>query len=255
MITVKIEGLQAALNDLKDLQDKVPSIAARTITEVSKDMQFAVQQALPQRLDRPTPWTVKNIQVLAALKADLTAGIVFTHEGGFRVSREQLKRREAPRSMRMQTYGGIRQQKYAEKTLMNAGILPANGVMVPAIGAKRDRYGNVQGGYVTKVLYSGVKGGTGGRGGWARPLGGIANQRTGERYFIRHRNESTNTDPIGIYQDMGKNKPPMPIFLFVKQAKYKMRVPFDAIARRTADKMWRKRFDESVAVVRRKYGR
>jgi hypothetical protein len=62
-----------------------------------------------------------------------------------------------------------------------------------------------------------------------------------------------NGEALGIYQNMGKKQPPMPVFLLAQKAQYKKRVPFYAIVQAVIDRNWRKRFNESYDVVAAKY--
>jgi len=250
MIDLKIEGLKEALQNLGELKKKMPSIAARTLTTLASDAKREVEGWLPRVFKNPTPYTMKSLFVFPAEKGDLRASVGFRSEFG-RMPRTMMDSMEASRSMRVQVYGGARQFKASERTLLANGITStARPYLVPAKGAKRDAYGNVPGSFMNRVLFQGVKRGSASQG-YYRPLnnrGEHEAKRKGQ-YFVMRRGGAAR----GIYQNAGKGLPPMPVFLFVGKAQYRRRLPFFEIVKAVVNRNWRKRFDESFAVVAAKY--
>jgi len=250
VIDIKIDGLKEALQDLGELRKKMPSIAARTTTTLAYDAKKEVEGWLPRVLDRPTPYTMKSLFVFPAEKNDLRAAVAFRNEFG-RMPRTMMDTVSASRSMRAQIFGGARQHKASERTLLSNGITSTGrSYLIPAKGAQRDAYGNVPGSFMNKVLYQGVKRGSASQG-YHRPLNNRSQQQANRKgqYFVMRR----NGEALGIYQNMGKKQPPMPVFLLAQKAQYKKRVPFYAIAQAVIDRNWRKRFNESYDVVAAKY--
>lgn len=250
MIDMKINGLKEALQDLGELQKKMPSIAARTLTALAYDAKKEVEGWLPKVLDKPTPYTMRSLFVFPAEKNDLRAAVAFKHESG-RMPRTMMDSVEASRSMRVQVFGGARRYKESEKTLLFNGITSqGRAYLIPAKGAKRDAYGNVPGSFMNRVLFQGVKRGSASQG-YHRPLnnrGQHEAKRKGQ-YFVMRKGGVAR----GIYQNMGKNQAPMPVFLFAEKAQYKRRLPFYSIVQSVVDRRWRQRFNESVAVLAAKY--
>lgn len=255
MIKITPVGLDEAIANLGALQAKVPSILARTLTETAKDAQVQVTGWLPRLLDRPTPWTMRSLFVFPAEKQDLRAAVAFKHEMG-RLPRSAIGQVTAAASMRAQVYGGSRKLKASESTLRANNITPAGRpYLIPAKGAPRDQYGNVPGSFMNRVLYSGVARGSASQG-YSRPLNSRTEQdsRTGQ-FFVRYLQPSVRAGAIGIFKNMGRNQPPMPVFLFSDRASYRTRVPFEQIALAAAERNLNRRFNESVQVVAAKYFR
>lgn len=247
MITVELKGVDELVAGLGELQAKLPSITGRALTYAAKDAHDQVRGWLPRLLDRPTPWTMSSLFVFPAEKQDLRAAVAFKHEMGT-LPRSAIGQVTAGASMRAQVYGGTRQLKASEKTLLANNLTQrSRPFLVPAKGAQRDQYGNVPGSFMNKVLYSGVARGSASQG-YALPMSG------GGRYFIRYLQPSARLGAVGIFKDMGKNNPPMPVFLLSSTVGYKRRVPFDTIAATTADRQLPIRFKESIDAVASKYG-
>lgn len=254
VITIKVDGLEDLQSMLGDISYKMPSVLARGLTETAKDVKEQVNGWLPRLLDRPTPYTMKSLFVFPAEKNDLRAAVAFRSEVYGRQPRHFMDQVHASRSMRAQVYGGRRELKASEKRLLANGITKdGRQFLIPAKGAKIDRYGNVPGSFMNKVLYGGVKMGSASQG-YEYPM----NRRTqGEskygQYFVLKKNFGHT--PVGIFKNMGKKKPPMPVFLFASKADYKSRIPFEQIARAQIDRSYKQRMLESVEVVLRKYGK
>jgi hypothetical protein len=229
----------------------MPSIAARTITSLAYDAKKEVEGWLPRLLDRPTPYTMKSLFVFQAERNDLRAAVAFKTESG-KLGRHMMDSVKPSRSMQAQVFGGRRQLKKSEQTLRSNGITSASRpYLIPAIGAKRDRYGNVTGAFMNKVLFQGVKMGSASQG-YHVPLNGRTKDSSKKnQYFVMRRR--FGQVPVGIFKNMGKSQPPLPVFLFSAKADYKPRVPFYAIAQAVINRNWRKRFDESYEIVAAKY--
>lgn len=247
MITVKVEGLDDVRRMLGDLQHKLPSVIARACTETAKDAQKEVKSFLPRMIDKPTPFIMNSVRVVAAdkRKPRIEAAV------GFAWFRKNLGINDfsAPMAMRSQVYGGSRERKASERRLINDRVMPSGDYLVPAKGAKLDRYGNVPGSFVNRVLYSGVRFGSASEG-FAKALNDRKNtrHRRGVEYFVMMRGKQR----VGIYQRRPDAKP-MPVFLFVNKANYRQRFPFDAIVNRVVARQLNIRVNESINVVLNKY--
>jgi hypothetical protein len=251
MITIKLEGLDEVLKDLGKLQKEMPKIAARTLTSLAYDGKKEVEGWLPRLIDRPTPFTMKSMFVFPAEKEDLRAAVGFKGEAG-RVSRSQMGSITAHPSMAAQVFGGRRPLKASEKSLLSNGVTNSRKpYLIPSVGAKRDRYGNVTGAFMNKVLYTGVKMGAASQG-YHAPLNGRTREasKTGQFFVMRKR---FGRDPVGIFKNTGKRKPPIPVFFFASKADYKARIPFERIVMAAVNRNWLKRFNESFDVVAKKY--
>jgi hypothetical protein len=251
MIEIKVTGIEDVKKMLGDLSHKMPSVIARGLTITAQDAKKQVAGWLPRQLDRPTPYTMRSLFVFPAEKNDLRAAVAFKSEGG-RLGRHMMDRVQASRSMLAQVYGGARRLKDSEKTLLRNGITRSNRpYLIPAKGAKIDRYGNVPGSFMNKVLYQGVAMGSASQG-YARPLNNRKNtrHRRSGQYFVMQRGGA----PVGIYQNKGR-QPPMPVFLFSAKANYRSRVPFESMVTGVVNRQLSKRINESIEVVLAKYRR
>lgn len=251
MITVKVEGLDEAISGLGELKHKLPSILARTLTKTAKDAKNQVTGWLPRLLDKPTPWTMRSLFVFPAEKKEtpMRAAVAFKSEFG-RLPRHMMDSVEAGRSMRAQVFGGQRQLKESERTLQANGITPAGRpYLIPAIGAKRDAYGNVSGSFMNRVMFTGVRRGSASQG-YHLPMNNRSeSSSTRGQFFVMRKNGSA----IGIFKNMGRASRPLPVFLFSARAQYRPRVPFSKIVGAEVDRMMVRRFNESVRVVAAKY--
>lgn len=125
-------------------RDQVPFATALALTRTAKFAERKIKEEIPRVFDRPTPFTRRATFVQPATKRQLYA-MVFI--------REQEKGRVAPiRYLQPQIYGGTRGRKSFEKRLIEAGKMPPNHYAVTAVAADLDRYGNMKGGQITKML-------------------------------------------------------------------------------------------------------
>lgn len=220
----------------------IPKWISVGLTQTAYQSRKEVVRAMLPALDRPTPWVRNTVWAYPAEKTHnpISAAVGYAHNDAARRAtrrREALAGDDAPRSMRMQIYGGGRQLKEHEKTLQRAGISPpGRPFIVPGVGAEKDRFGNVTTGFINKVLYTGAAGGNAGRSGDAvKPLTRGARgkrSRNKVRYFPHPRR-----NPRGIYRAGRYGTAPLPVFLFVRQPQYSPRFDFYGIANRGASKL------------------
>lgn len=249
MIEVKIDTREVEMM-LGDLRHKMPSVVARGLTKTAVDVQEKLRQELPAYIDRPTPYTLRSIIVSPAQKSReiLQAVVGFASPG----ERTILGPDDGNKShMIPQVYGGSRPMKDSEKTLtfLGANILPPGRQIVPGRGMPLDRYGNIKGGMMNRILYQGVKRGSASMG-YASPLNkrGEAASRKGQ-YFVAR----VNGIAIGIFKNMGKGVKPLSMLIFGKAARYRPRFPFHSIANRIAEVRLPIRVQESIQMILAKY--
>lgn len=246
--TVSTKEVEKMLGDLKH---KMPSAIARGLTETAKDVRLKVQSDLPRYIDRPTPWTKRSVIFFPAEKNDLRAAVAFKSESG-RIARHQMGigAVTAATSMRMQIFGGKRPLKASEKTLLRAGITRSSRpYLIPGPGAKLDRYGNVPGSFMNKVLYQGVARGSASYG-YARPMSASASRRAQKKYFVK----VLFGEPQGIFERMA-GRQIRPVFFFSATAQYRERFPFYSLARRHSNAIIDQKVSDSINVILNKYGR
>lgn len=100
IFNVKIEGLDKLKKNLDTIAKRqLPFAIAKALTKTAWDVQKEETKQLPQKLDRPTPFTMKAFGVIGATKRNLVATIYvkpmqaeylkFQIEGGIRLPKRK----------------------------------------------------------------------------------------------------------------------------------------------------------------------
>lgn len=202
---------RASLSDWA--RNRFPSIARNAINDTVVDAREAEQAKIRGVFDRPRPVTVRAPLYRRATKEDLTAAIYINDEGA---------RQE--RWLLPQVRGGGRRHKPFEQRLIRAGLMEPFEFAVPAIGQKRDAYGNLSGPLLERILS---------QLGAAAGVGYLANatarsrrrnaRRVRERYFVpdeRHQGRL----PRGVYERQGDRI--RAVLVFVSAPHYRPRYDF-----------------------------
>lgn len=198
-----------------------------------------VQKALGIYLDRPTPFVVNSILVQKATKDNLVAHIY---------SREEPFPSKSPADyLKHHARGGRRPRKRSERLLEQLGVLGPNESIVPASGLRLNKYGNVPGSTMVRILSQvkafqevGFKANI-----TARSRRRNRNKRR-PKYFIP--SEGTrNRLPRGIYERYGRGgKQIRPVLLFVPLARYDRIFPFEDIVRQDVRRRYRGEFFKAL---------
>lgn len=236
------------------LGEHLPRAVAKGMTDTVKESTAAVRFALPQKLDRPTPWTRRSLFFFPAEHNDLRAAVAFKWEFGRR-PRSEIGLFDAPQSLAMQVHGGDRKLKQYEKTLQRLRISPpGKPFLIPAEGCEIDRYGNVPRAFLNKVFYSGSRGGSAN----INPFSGGGKSRgrdarAGIRYFV-HPNKTGiyRTVPSSSLSGGRARNRIIPVFIFSAQPHYRSRFDFYGIANRGASGLER-HVDVAIARAVDKY--
>ncbi len=202
-------------------EDQVPFATALTLTRTGQDVKAEIDRQLPQVFDNPTAYTRAGFRLYPANKRNLRALVIF--------------REDARHFLNAQVTGGQRSMKALERALQATKALPPGMMAVPAQGARLDRYGNVDRGQIVQVLSQLRITMTAG---YSRNMSHDARasiraqKRAGGRFFVARPGSGLHA---GVYQRelLGRNI--TPVFLFVRSATYKVRLPVDEIARRVID--------------------
>ena len=75
MISIKVDtsGFERAIrNAMQNVQKQVQYATAVALTDTAKDVRLAEMAAMPQQIDRPSPFTLRGIGYTPASKATLT---------------------------------------------------------------------------------------------------------------------------------------------------------------------------------------
>ena len=125
-------------------REQIPFATALALTRTAQFVQRKIREEIPRVFDRPTPFTLNSTYVQPATKQRLYSMVLI---------REQVNGRVAPiRYLQPQIYGGTRGRKSFEQRLIAAGRMPPNTYVVPGRAAPLDRYGNISGGQIQRIL-------------------------------------------------------------------------------------------------------
>ncbi|HMQ71344.1 MAG TPA: hypothetical protein PKA84_01640 [Rubrivivax sp.] len=242
MVEVTITGLPELRAKLAQFSDKRFAAAVATaLTRTAVKVRHEVQAEAQRSLDKPTPYTMRQLRYVAATAAKPVAAVGFNvaaiQDAFGRVLRyEDLGpgNTSADRYLTPNITGGGRGYKRLEVALKAAGALPDGWYVVPGEGAPRDAYGNVSRGLVVQVLsqlrIQLVAGSDRNMSFNARRQ--IAAQRkAGGRFFVIP--PGGRIQP-GVYQREFIGRGVTPIFIFVRSANYRSRFDFWGVAKRQA---------------------
>lgn len=276
MIDVKVEGLAELRRRLTEFSDRRFAAAVATgMTRTAAQTRDAVQAEAQRSLDRPTPYTMRQLRYVGATAKRLVAGVGFnieavTDERGVVTSYRDVGDGQTPAGKYLppNIEGGRRAHKRMEVALQRAGVLPPGWFAVPGQGVPLDAYGNASAGLVRQVLSQlRVEPKIGATSALPvltkrdrRLLGAsaarltpamraarkealakrnriiAAQKRAGGQFFAVLRGSRSRLVP-GIYLRETYGRRITPIFVFVSGATYRPRFDFYGVARRTADRL------------------
>ncbi|UYN98368.1 MAG: hypothetical protein KIT02_10360 [Devosia sp.] len=218
--------------DIDSLRSELPEWAGRRINSITRnalndaieDARWAEQDKIRGVFDRPRPLTEKAPLYRKATNETLTAWVYI---------RDEASGGTAPAKYLMpQVLGGKRGAKRFETALRAIGVMDAHEFAIPAIGYKRDAYGNVPGSTIVAIL-SQLKA--------HRDVGYMMNEtapsaarnrRSGKaRYFVPsgvRSEKAIGRLPRGIYERRGNAI--RAVFMFVRQPTYRKRYDFGQAA-------------------------
>ena len=263
-ISLNITGLKELQANLKDMSERrVKAVVATALTRTAVQVRDKVKTAMATSLDRPTPYTLRQLKYVAATAERPVAAVGFgvvaiTDQRGDVIRYQDLGASETPagKYLHDQIHGGPRRDKRFEKALRAVNVLPQGWFAVPGQRAKMDSYGNQSVGELKQILtwfdaaelVSGSrqnmrqKGrdkrikGTKKTAGWEF----FVVQAGASRSFVRA-NGKTGSHKMqpGIYRRtmMAMGTKIEPIVIFVSQAKYRQRFDFYGIAKREGDRI------------------
>ena len=135
MLTIRLEGAESAARHYEALaKNQLPFARSKAANDLAFLVREKEMETAAKVFDRPKPQTVKNFFVRKATKQNPVAQIWF----------DQIYNRGYEEYMVPEVEGGSRKMKPSEQRLGH--------FYVPGIGAKLDKYGNMQGGQITQVL-------------------------------------------------------------------------------------------------------
>lgn len=215
-------------------QRRIPSITRNALNDTVVEARDAETDKIRGVFDRPKPLTQKAPLYRRATTDSLTAWVFI---------RDEASKGTAPsKYLNPQVMGGSRGAKRFEAALRAMGIMRADEFAIPAIGFKRDQYGNVPGSTIVRIL-SQLRA-------MERFAGSMANEtiaskarnvRAGKaRYFVpqegRRAERGISRLPRGIYERNGKGI--RAVFIFVRQPTYRKRYDFGQAAKAKVERVF-----------------
>lgn len=243
----------------------------------------AVQVAMPQVFDRPTPFVVSGVKVKlprtiretsqatqaaglgpGKFGTDALVGIISIDDYG------RGKGATPEKVLHAEVQGGSRGFKGAERRLQQAGLMQPGQFMVPSAdllkqGNLVDQYGNVRGAFIRTLLSylqafstEGFKANSSQRtrdriAARGKNANGFATIN-GVVYFVSkgpgERNGRVQHLPAGIWAKRGTHGARVyPVFLFVNSVLYRQRLRFDEIVKNVVEREFPRRYGERVARI------
>lgn len=234
MISIRIEGLDAALRRVDQAGKQVRYAAAVALTRTGKQVEQQLQKDMQGAFDQPSPYTMKGTFSTGATKTKLEA-VVGLKDKGQRVPPALL--------LKEHFTGGMRGGKPMERALSAMGALPAGWRAIPGEGMQLDRYGNPKRAQVREILGAlksrmrAYKG----RGARVKAVG----------YFVITPGGKSHLHP-GVYWQSGRSIKPM--FVFVEQTGYRKVIDLPrsaaAVVNREFVRQFEIAFDQAMRTAR-----
>lgn len=212
-------------------KDQIPFVTAYALTKTAQDIKGEMITVMARVFDRPTRFTLNALYVKPATKQDLTAAVLFKEDG--------FKTVPAWKYLGPEVEGGTRAHKSHELRLIRAGIMRKDEFAVPGQGAPLDRYGNLPGGAIERILSQ-----LGAAEQWAGYTANATKKTLAKakrkgigRYFVLRGTAARD----GIYHRL-TGTTIKPVIIFVKQPRYQKRLPYYEIARQVFKASFPKHF-------------
>ena len=201
-------------------REALPRVTATALNRTAETAQDDLAGEMRRVFDRPTPRTLGGTYIRRATTKRLEVSVAFKDMG---------RGTPAGKYLQAQVFGGDRRPKRFEAALAARGILRTGEFAVPAPGVRLDRYGNLSGGLIMKILSQLGAQSEVGYAQNATPRSAARN-RGRVTYFARRDEGGSN----GIYERRGNRV--SPVILFVSDVSYTPRLDMDGVLQRAADR-------------------
>jgi len=263
-ISVSVTGIKELQDGLKNFSERRLNAATATaLTRTAVQVRDTIKTAMATSLDRPTPYTVRQLKYVKADAKKLVAVVGFGVEAvsdyrGNVIRYQDMGSNSTPagKYLHDQIHGGPRRNKRFESALRSVGVLPNGWYVVPGEKAKMDAYGNQSVGEIKQVMTwfdaaervsgstqnMGQKGrdkrrkGTRKTAGWEFFLVSAGARRS---YVSANGKTGTHKMQPGIYRRtmFALGTRIEPIMIFVNRASYKPRFNFYGMSKREGDRI------------------
>ena len=230
-----VSGFNEAIAAASQLAGDLPGIVlADAINHTAYQARQALHRTMAEVFDRPTPWTLRSVQVFQAKPKKLEAALWIND---YRASKDL-----APdRWLKAQVFGGPREDKAMERALRAKGILPPGKFIVPTQHTRVDAYGNISSGLAMQIL-SGLGAAEVYSGRTANASHSRRSLKKGhaKAFFVIRRGKV----PIGIAERRGKGM--VVVLAFGRQPTYAPRLKFHEIIADTAELNLASNVDQAI---------
>lgn len=267
MVNISITGIDALQRELKDFSERrLTAAVATAMTRTASQVRNQLKTELRASIDRPSPYTERQLRFSPATAARPVAAVGFDIERiqdvfGNTVRFEAVRAGTTPagRYMAIQATGGARPSKRFERALQAAGVLPAGWLAVPGSRAKMDAYGNQVPSEIRQILswFDAAERGAGSTqnmGPAGRQRRRMGTRRTaGFEYFAVQPGARRGGLVPGIYRRtlFALGRRVEPVIIFIRAASYSGRFDFYGIAEREINRRLpgelRRAIEESAA--------
>ena len=141
MVAIRVSSnINKARSELKRVKSQVPFAMSRTLNTLAFNSKGEVDKQIKERLDRPTRFTQRSIEVIKSSKRKLTSTV-------------KVRDRQKQSSILNHLFtGGIRRGKGLEGRLVSMGVLPRGKYIVPGKVAPLDSFGNIKKSFIKKLV-------------------------------------------------------------------------------------------------------
>lgn len=227
--SIRLDPYQLVASVEDNIKRQMPYIIATALNTTAKQAQTALQSAMRQDFDRPTPYTMNALRVTFASKARPVATVGFKDES--------FKGTPATKYLLPEVDGGDRNVKRIEQLLRNAGILPATQFVVPGDASILDQYGNFNRGQYSKILaqLQASRDRSQNETGVSRKRKRSRNPTKDVRYFVGQPGGGKEPDGVWARYQFAHGSAVRPVLMFVNSPHYTARFPFDTVVQSAVD--------------------
>jgi hypothetical protein len=228
---------------IKAIGKQVTYATMNAINDIAFESRRNVIGEMQRVFDRPTPYTLRGVEVIKATREKLRARVFVSQDPNKGIPRANF--------LGPQVYGGDRNVKRMESALRKAQVLPPGMFAIPGSAAQLDRYGNMSRGQIVQIISwfdafpeVGYRANQGDKGREKRKQFKVIGGKTprtqlGLRYFVLKKRRGRLA--AGIYRaTSGPSKwsKPQLVIAFARKPTYRQRLDYQRVVKSTHDRLY-----------------